>query len=499
MAKLGSEKKPAIVRVQTEERAQEIAQLCEQHGWKFIVGIEPDKPEDITDLKKLQWQQRSAATTPPSAAGAVPGNNYCPCGSGKKYKKCCGLTGAATTPGTPPAPAGDLSSGTDRHTTSTAAKAQQLFYEAVKERSPKKQLLGINQVLQLDPEHIDALAFKAELTLVGEAYLRELRRIVALGERQLKAQKLDRQQGQYWLIHETRPYMRARRLLAEELWVEGHAQEAIAEYRALLKLNPNDNQGNRDSLLAAYLSLGDCTGARLLLQQYANDGSAVFAWGLVLLEVLAGNEAAAEKALTQARANNRYVEQYLLGDKSLPAQLPSNCGPGEVGEALVCCDMLLEAWGRHDAPLAWLHAHRDTGKTKIRGKARAGTDASFCYDPLQAPDAKQWLALDETERYNLVEKYHRRAKVRIEGAQLHYVVHAVVETQALMVDETPVAAALTRLVGEGLDRHEAVHAVGSVLALHLEAVVSGIGNTDIEHYYRQIRELTASRWQELWQ
>ncbi|MDA3822508.1 MAG: hypothetical protein PF450_07880, partial [Bacteroidales bacterium] len=53
MAKLGTEKKPAIVRVQNEHRGEEIASIFVKNGWKFILGIEPDKPEDISDLEKL--------------------------------------------------------------------------------------------------------------------------------------------------------------------------------------------------------------------------------------------------------------------------------------------------------------------------------------------------------------------------------------------------------------------------------------------------------------
>ncbi len=53
MAKLGSLKKPAIVRVQNGKRYEEIASIFDKNGWIFILGIEPDKPEDISDLEKL--------------------------------------------------------------------------------------------------------------------------------------------------------------------------------------------------------------------------------------------------------------------------------------------------------------------------------------------------------------------------------------------------------------------------------------------------------------
>ncbi|MCW3129436.1 MAG: hypothetical protein N2V75_04985 [Methanophagales archaeon] len=34
-------------------KAQEILKLCTERGWQVIVGLEPDKPEDISDVKKL--------------------------------------------------------------------------------------------------------------------------------------------------------------------------------------------------------------------------------------------------------------------------------------------------------------------------------------------------------------------------------------------------------------------------------------------------------------
>lgn len=84
MAKIGSERKPIIVRVQTEERARYAAQLCMQQGWHYIIGLEPDQPEDLRHLEQ-------ALNRPmPLHVEKIGRNDPCPCGSGKKYKKCCG-------------------------------------------------------------------------------------------------------------------------------------------------------------------------------------------------------------------------------------------------------------------------------------------------------------------------------------------------------------------------------------------------------------------------
>ena len=84
-AKLGTEKNPAVLRVQTEERLKEVASIFEEKGWKVAIELEPDKPEDTADLERLLNPQQ-----PVAAKKKVGRNEPCPCGSGNKFKKCCG-------------------------------------------------------------------------------------------------------------------------------------------------------------------------------------------------------------------------------------------------------------------------------------------------------------------------------------------------------------------------------------------------------------------------
>jgi SWIM/SEC-C metal-binding protein len=84
MASIGTRKKPAIVRVQTEERAQRVLEFCQDNEIVVIVGLEPDKPEDITDVERAILSREPARTAP-----KIGRNDPCPCGSGKKFKKCC--------------------------------------------------------------------------------------------------------------------------------------------------------------------------------------------------------------------------------------------------------------------------------------------------------------------------------------------------------------------------------------------------------------------------
>lgn len=119
------------------------------------------------------------------------------------------------------------------------------------------------------------------------------------------------------------------------------------------------------------------------------------------------------------------------------------------------------------------------------------------YDPNVAPDPEGWLALDEAKRLALVADYHRQKRIQVPKQDLHAATHVIVENQAALGDELPVRRTIERLTGEGLDRHEAVHAVGSVLMEQLSAVMrdGSPADFDMPLYGARLETLTAESWQ----
>jgi hypothetical protein len=118
------------------------------------------------------------------------------------------------------------------------------------------------------------------------------------------------------------------------------------------------------------------------------------------------------------------------------------------------------------------------------------------YDPLEAPDPKEWLELGEQERLDLVRDYHRQARIRLPNEKLHATIHAIVEAQIALGDETPVRRIALRLVGEGLDRHDAIHAIGMVLAEHISDILKTTKSTQDPNapYFAALERLTAEDW-----
>jgi hypothetical protein len=117
------------------------------------------------------------------------------------------------------------------------------------------------------------------------------------------------------------------------------------------------------------------------------------------------------------------------------------------------------------------------------------------YDADASPTA-DWLQLDEGERIELVSAYHRHQTVALPNPQLHAVIHVVVENQ-LALGEEVVVATLKRLQHEGLSRHDALHAIGSVLAENLYELMNeedGAAGEPYRKYLERLQKLTAQAW-----
>jgi hypothetical protein len=118
------------------------------------------------------------------------------------------------------------------------------------------------------------------------------------------------------------------------------------------------------------------------------------------------------------------------------------------------------------------------------------------YDPDRKPDSATWLDLDEEERIAKVVAYHRAKRVKLENERIHAIAHMLVENQIALGEPPQVPETLARLMNEGLSRHDAVHAVGSVL---LGVVFQVVRKPNDKHdpntqYHQRLAELTAARW-----
>ena len=246
-------------------------------------------------------------------------------------------------------------------------RAQELIYGAWEAGTAKRRLALAKKALEISPHCADAYVLLAEHARRGsDAELELWRQGVAAGEAALGKAGFEELVGQFWGFLETRPYMRARLGLAMALWRRGAREDAVDHLRAMLRLNPGDNQGVRYILAAFLAELGRDAELAALLEQYADDGAAAWAYTAALLAFRREQDtAASRKLLTEAIESNEFVPGYLLGERKMPARLPDYMGAGDAAEAVHFMNDFGAGWKGTPGALDWLR--RNVSGTKGGG------------------------------------------------------------------------------------------------------------------------------------
>ena len=116
------------------------------------------------------------------------------------------------------------------------------------------------------------------------------------------------------------------------------------------------------------------------------------------------------------------------------------------------------------------------------------------YNPSRGPDPKRWLWLPDDVRLDEVMAYHKKSRVKLPNAHLHVLMHVVLENQ-LAEGHEAATHALHRLLSQGLDRHEAIHAIAWVFAQQIHGVLQGSSpEFDREAYVQALETLSAESW-----
>jgi len=246
-------------------------------------------------------------------------------------------------------------------------KAQDLVYDAWEEESAKRRAEMARKALELWPDCADAYCVLAEEATTSNEERRMLEAAVAAGERAIGPEPFKEDVGRFWGIHSTRPYMRARFLLANFLWHEEKDEAAIKHARELIRLDPRDNQGVRHSLVGWLLASGNDRAAVVLLDRH-DDDSACWKYARALLEFRTwGDSDRARATLERAFQYNDALPEYLIALRPEPDGLPDSSRLEIDEEAFLAVSDLGEPWQMTPGALDWLRDRwlsRDSGRKK---------------------------------------------------------------------------------------------------------------------------------------
>ncbi|WP_134707075.1 tetratricopeptide repeat protein [Rahnella sp. CJA17(1/100)] len=233
------------------------------------------------------------------------------------------------------------------------ATAQEFMYDAWETDDLEAALKLIRKAIKKSPLCADAYSFYYEIfEEPPESKIQNLETAlyaanIALGK--------DFQEfaGRFWGFVETRPYMRAKAALAEALWESGNFYPAMANYREMLKLNPNDNQGIRHLLTSYYLELEMVDDLALILADYSEDMRPCLQYTRALLAYRQSSPEAEEIAKA-AIDSNRHIPSLLSKCRLQPKSNSGYITLGELDEAIDYVNNNIKPWIRTPGAIEWI-------------------------------------------------------------------------------------------------------------------------------------------------
>ena len=178
--------------------------------------------------------------------------------------------------------------------------------------SRRKKLEYLNKALALEPDNLDAARMLAEeQTKTADEYLEALAALIAKADRQLEEEGTFREStGDFWLVFETRPYMRLRCEYMDVLVDCGKLRAAAAEGRRMLELCEGDNLGIRFRLMHIYALLEEAEAAEKLFEKYGDNDESLMLLPLTILYYKLNRPEKAAELLKRLASSNKDTKKF---------------------------------------------------------------------------------------------------------------------------------------------------------------------------------------------
>jgi tetratricopeptide (TPR) repeat protein len=232
-------------------------------------------------------------------------------------------------------------------------QAQDLIFEALEQPEDKGYQLAL-KALQMDPDCIEAYEYLGALEPIPETAILYYKNGIEIGRRIFAKNYLKDSIGHFWMIHETRPFMRCLQAYADCFSDMGRFRDSVAVFEEMIKLNPNDNQGVRDQLLIYLIKINDFNKFRKYDNMYKDDSGACMSFNRVLFTFKTeGSSPNSNGLLNKAIKSNKYVIPKLIA-KTVALDIPDVYGVGDDDEAKYYTFFAHKIWHETDRAIDWI-------------------------------------------------------------------------------------------------------------------------------------------------
>lgn len=206
----------------------------------------------------------------------------------------------------------------------------------------------------IDDETIEQL-MEAILSDFTPRAFEPIEALLELFEGVITEQYIAQNQGHFWLIHETRPYMALRAHRAQINALQGNIQPAIDELETLLQLNPMDNQANRHWLMNCYIIKGQWQKLDAFLADFDSEELHATASRALSEFHKNGDSSQAKQYKKKLKQLNKHFIKILTGQEKLKNEGFDFYSPGSKEEVALYLNSLgKQAWIAAEGSLFWL-------------------------------------------------------------------------------------------------------------------------------------------------
>lgn len=283
----------------------------------------------------------------------------------------------------------------------SASLANPLYESAQQIRSPRRKEAYLRKVLELDENHMPALADLAD----GELSRGEWKKCVDHYDQilRLEGPKWTNHKTDWWAEVATRPYLRAIFGKGMAFWHQGKHLQAAKIFRQLLETNPQDHQGVRFFLPLVWLLADRFDEAATFYRTYPEkypgdfvDSAFFFGWGLVL--AAQGEESLAREKYRRAMLRNIYIAPILLEEREPPGNIWTPNDRAEPHYAIEFVNSYSVLWDREPGELRLLREVWQGLANHIQKIVSHRRKIMEFQDQRYLPDyRKQWEALIREE------------------------------------------------------------------------------------------------------
>ena len=230
----------------------------------------------------------------------------------------------------------------------------------------RRQLQLARRAVAVDPACADALRVLAIRTVDLDAAMPLYRQALAAAEASRPASASADVGVPSWDDLSARPYIRARLALGSALDAAERFDEARQQFEGLVDPDPGRESIARDLLLETLVRAGATGEAQALVERFAADPRAVWAYAAALVAFWReGDGASARALLARAVAANVHAVPYLTGARDFD-EPGGSLGPGSEDEGADIADRLIDLWHEVPGALAWLEKMAPSRKRRRR-------------------------------------------------------------------------------------------------------------------------------------